>query len=100
MAVWPDWRSTVTFSEDGPGVTLLHESPELKVVLVGLPKAQAHENHLQLRRLVQQGHPRPVLGEGDRAAPIRPYRHAVPPSSRGHVLVTQDPCSRICYLIH
>jgi hypothetical protein len=34
MAVWRDWRSAVTFSEGGPGVTLLHESPELKVVLV------------------------------------------------------------------
>src|SRR5665647_2266031 len=65
----------------------------------GLPNTEAYENHLQLRRLVQQGHPRPVLREGDRAAPIRPYRHAVPPSSRGHVLVTQDPCSRIYYLI-
>jgi len=23
MAVWPDWRSAVTFSECGPGVNLL-----------------------------------------------------------------------------
>src|SRR5665647_462211 len=53
----------------------------------GLPNAEAYENHLQLRRLVQQSHPRPVLGEGNCAAPIRPYRHALPPSSRGHVLV-------------
>ncbi|HEY8619745.1 MAG TPA: cupin domain-containing protein, partial [Dermatophilaceae bacterium] len=45
MAVWPDWRSTVTFSEDGPGVTLLHESPELKVVLVGLGVEQALPVH-------------------------------------------------------
>src|SRR5665647_1135079 len=45
MAVWPDWRSTVTFSEDGPGVTLLHESPELKVVLVGLGVGQALPVH-------------------------------------------------------
>src|ERR1035437_846923 len=45
MAVWPDWRSTVAFSEDGPGVTLLHESPELKVVLVGLGVGQALPVH-------------------------------------------------------
>src|ERR1035437_3297678 len=64
----------------------------------GLPNAQGYENDLQLRRLVQQGHPRPVLGEGNCAAPIRPYRHTVPPSSRGQVLAAQDPCSRIYYL--
>jgi mannose-6-phosphate isomerase-like protein (cupin superfamily) len=45
MAVWPDWRSTVAFSEDGPGVTLLHDSPELKVVLVGLGVGQALPVH-------------------------------------------------------
>ena len=45
MAAWPDWRTTVTFSEDGPGVTLLHESPELKVVLVGLGVGQALPVH-------------------------------------------------------
>ena len=45
MAVWPDWRSTVTFSEDGPGVTLLHESPELKLVLVGLGVGQVLPVH-------------------------------------------------------
>src|SRR5450759_2868524 len=66
----------------------------------GLPNAEAYENDLQLRQLVQQGHPRPVLGEGNCAAPIRPYRHTVPPSSRGQVLAAQDPCSRIYYLIH
>ena len=45
MAVWPDWRSTVAFCQDGPGVTLLHESPELKVVLVGLGVGQALPVH-------------------------------------------------------
>jgi quercetin dioxygenase-like cupin family protein len=45
VTVWPDWRSTVKFSEDGPGVTLLHESPELKVVLVGLEGGQALPVH-------------------------------------------------------
>ena len=45
MAIWPDWRSTVTFSEAGPGVTLLHESPELKVVLVGLGVGQSLPVH-------------------------------------------------------
>jgi hypothetical protein len=34
MTVWRDWRGAVTFSAEGPGVTVLHESPELKVVLV------------------------------------------------------------------
>ena len=45
MAVRPHWRSTVTFSEDGPGVTLMHESPELKVVLVGLGVGQSLPVH-------------------------------------------------------
>ena len=31
----------VSSSAEGPGVTLLHESPELKVVLVGLEVGQA-----------------------------------------------------------
>jgi hypothetical protein len=45
MAVRPHWRSAVTFSEDGPGVTLMHESPELKVVLVGLGVGQSLPVH-------------------------------------------------------
>jgi mannose-6-phosphate isomerase-like protein (cupin superfamily) len=45
MAVWRDWRSAVTFSEDGPGVTLLHESPELKVVLVARRRAGPAGSH-------------------------------------------------------
>ncbi len=43
--VWPDWRGTVEFSDDGPGVTVLHESAELKVVLVGLGAGQALPVH-------------------------------------------------------
>lgn len=42
MAVWPDGAA---FSEDGPGVTLLHESKELKLVLVGLGVGQALPVH-------------------------------------------------------
>lgn len=45
MAIWPDWRDTVVFSENGPGVTTLHVSPELKVVLVGLNVGQALPVH-------------------------------------------------------
>lgn len=45
MMVWPDWRSTVTFSDEGPGVTMLHESADLKVVLVGLEAGQALPVH-------------------------------------------------------
>jgi uncharacterized protein (DUF2249 family) len=43
--VWPDWRSTAQFSADGPGVTVLHESAELKVVLVALEAGQALPVH-------------------------------------------------------
>lgn len=42
---WPDWRAAVTFAENGPGVVLLHESSELKVVLVGLEPGQALPPH-------------------------------------------------------
>lgn len=45
MTVWPDWRNTVRFSEDGPGVRVLHESAELKVVLVGLRAGQGLPVH-------------------------------------------------------
>ncbi len=45
MTVWRDWRGAVTFSAEGPGVTVLHESPELKVVLVGLEVGQALPVH-------------------------------------------------------
>lgn len=43
--VTPDWRSAVAYPETGPGVTLLHESGELKVVLVGLEPGQALPPH-------------------------------------------------------
>lgn len=43
--MWPDWRDTVVFSENGPGVTTLHASTELKVVLVGLNVGQALPTH-------------------------------------------------------
>lgn len=45
MPAWPDWRDTVRFQTAGPGVTLLHESAELKVVLVGLEPGQALPAH-------------------------------------------------------
>lgn len=45
MTVWRDWRGEVNFSAEGPGVTVLHESPELKVVLVGLDVGQALPVH-------------------------------------------------------
>lgn len=35
-----EWRSAVRFDDHGPGVTVLHESAELKVVLVGLRAGQ------------------------------------------------------------
>jgi hypothetical protein len=41
VKTWPGWRSVVSFSAEGRGVTLLHESPALKVVLVGLEVGQA-----------------------------------------------------------
>ncbi|MEO6886995.1 MAG: cupin domain-containing protein, partial [Jatrophihabitantaceae bacterium] len=40
-----DWRATVTYSDAGPGVVLLHQSSELKVVLVGLEPGQALPPH-------------------------------------------------------
>lgn len=40
MPAWSEWREAVRFSRDGPGVTLLHESQELKVVLVALHAGQ------------------------------------------------------------
>ena len=45
MPVWPSWREAVRFDDGGPGVTLLHESGELKVVLVGLRAGQALPVH-------------------------------------------------------
>ena len=45
MPVWSDWRSTVRFGDDGPGVTVLYESSELKVVLVGLRAGQSLPEH-------------------------------------------------------
>lgn len=46
MAVWPDWHSAVTFSRAGPGVSLLHDAAELKVVLVGLEPGQVLPEHV------------------------------------------------------
>jgi len=45
MRLLPDWRAAVQFNPDGPGVMLLHESAELKVVLVGLRAGQALPSH-------------------------------------------------------
>ena len=43
--VSPDWHNTVSYSDTGPGVTLLHESSDLKVVLVGLEPGQVLPSH-------------------------------------------------------
>jgi len=43
--VWPDWRGTAQFSAQAPGVTVLHESTELKVVLVALSPGQGLPVH-------------------------------------------------------
>ncbi|MGH9110603.1 MAG: cupin domain-containing protein [Acidimicrobiales bacterium] len=45
MTVVPDWRSVAQAGDDGPGVSLLHESPELKVVLVALGAGQGLPDH-------------------------------------------------------
>ena len=45
MPVWRNWNDTVRFNADGPGVALLHESAELKVVLVALEPGQALPAH-------------------------------------------------------
>lgn len=45
MPLWPEWRGAVRFNPGGPGVTLLHESAELKVVLVGLRAGQSLPVH-------------------------------------------------------
>ncbi|HEX7355039.1 MAG TPA: cupin domain-containing protein [Mycobacteriales bacterium] len=44
-SVWPDWRTVVQVREEGPDVTLLHESAELKVVLVALAAGQGLPEH-------------------------------------------------------
>lgn len=45
MSLWPDWRTVAHIREDGPDVTVLHESPELKVVLVALATGQSLPEH-------------------------------------------------------
>lgn len=45
MPSYPDWRQTVRYSPDGPAATVLHESVELKVVLVGLEPGQQLPAH-------------------------------------------------------
>ena len=45
MPTWSSWQEAVRFDDGGPGVTLLHESEELKVVLVGLRAGQALPVH-------------------------------------------------------
>jgi quercetin dioxygenase-like cupin family protein len=46
MPLWPNWNTTVRFSDEGPGVTPLHQSPALKVVLVGLEPGQQLPPHV------------------------------------------------------
>jgi quercetin dioxygenase-like cupin family protein len=43
--VYPDWHSVVKHQDAGPDVALLHESAELKVVLVALSPGQALPPH-------------------------------------------------------
>lgn len=45
MTVRPGWRSTVRFCDSGPGMTLLHESSELKVVLVARKPGRGLPTH-------------------------------------------------------
>lgn len=45
MKLWPDWRAAAEAVADGPSVKYLHESPELKVVLVTLAAGQALPPH-------------------------------------------------------
>lgn len=45
MSVWPDWRTVAHARDDGPDVTLLHESAELKVVVVALAAGQGLPEH-------------------------------------------------------
>jgi mannose-6-phosphate isomerase-like protein (cupin superfamily) len=45
MPVWRNWHDTARFNADGPGVTVLHESAELKVVLVALEPGHALPAH-------------------------------------------------------
>ncbi len=45
MPNWPNWQQAVQYSQDGPGVTLLHRSERLKVLLVGLEPGQALPPH-------------------------------------------------------
>jgi quercetin dioxygenase-like cupin family protein len=45
MPSWTHWQETVRYSSDGPGVTLLHQSGALKVVLVGLEPGQMLPPH-------------------------------------------------------
>lgn len=44
-AAWPDWRSVVATRDTGPDVAVLHESAELKVVLVALAAGQGLPAH-------------------------------------------------------
>lgn len=45
MSVWPDWRTVAGDAADGPAVSVLHESTELKVVLVALGAGQGLPVH-------------------------------------------------------
>lgn len=43
--LWPDWRTVVATRDSGPDVAVLHESAELKVVLVALAAGQGLPPH-------------------------------------------------------
>jgi len=43
--LWPDWRTVVAARDSGPDVAVLHESAELKVVLVALAAGQGLPPH-------------------------------------------------------
>jgi uncharacterized protein (DUF2249 family) len=44
-SAWPDWRDAANYSADGPGIRVLSESSDLKVVLVTLGTGQALPAH-------------------------------------------------------
>lgn len=95
MQVWPDWRNTVRFSDGGPGVTILHESADLKVVLVGLEGGQALPVHpgpaASFHILDGEG---VVLVDGEEVAVTAGSTVVVPPLGRRAVRAT----SRLVFL--
>jgi quercetin dioxygenase-like cupin family protein len=45
VAVWGDWRQIIAVADPGTVLTVLHESAQLKVVLVSLPAGRELPSH-------------------------------------------------------